>query len=731
MSIDKAKIEQVAAKFMQKGQFRKAIAEYQRIIAAEPKDLRIRIKLLDLYAREGMKSDVIEESRRITSTYVEQGFIPRAIAIWKQVLRIDPENPEIYSALGELYIEQRLLGDALASFKKAVDTLRKLSRLSEAAKLLRRMEEIAPDNAAIKTFLAEIYLEMGDVVAFGPQLTKVMDQLRSEGRTRKLLATLEELYERAAEKGPLIKPLVSTYLELGEDDKAIVVIREGLSRDPRDLELRVCSVRANLALGNIIDAHKVAMGIREEDPDNIFILEQLVSIARARDDREELVHWYKEFAKASARLGEKDKEEHYYRKVLEVMPEDAEARLAVGDFTGSKDKAMAGSQFFSQSSLESSSTILGGGDFFLDLGEDAGAASAAAPQATAKAMTLVEEGIVEADLLIKYGLEDNALTKLRQLVASVPDNHCVRAKLRDLCFRRGDNAGWLTQQLAIANIFLEGDRLTEALRAFESVLEFFPDNAEAKAGIARLRGEPEGFFEPTSYAKIDEELDRVDNLISGGDSGEAVSTLLRLHDQNPGNTEVAERLADLGWVTSEEEAALEKVAEDEFADIKAELGDIDFDVSSIAGFEEVEVSELDDILKEFKSGVAEKLEDSDYDTHYDLGMAYKEMGLLDDALHEFQKAAKHVEKAKNAYTSMSMIYRESGHLADARGALRMALSIPSNTEADRAAILYEIGQVSEEEGDWQGAVSAYEKVLAIDPGHRDVGRRLALAKEQA
>lgn len=731
MSIDKAKIEQAAAKYIQKGQFPKAIAEFQKIISSEPKDLRIRIKLLDLYAREGMKREVVEESRRITSTYIEQGFVPRAIAIWKQALRVDAENADIYTSLGELYIEQRLVGDAIVSFKKAVDSLRKNKRYGEAARLLRRMEELAPDNAAIKVHLAETYLDMGETSEFSSQLRKVMDQLRAEGRTRKLLQTLEELYERAADKDALVKPLIETYLELGDDDKAIVIIRQGLSQDPRDLELRVCSVRANLALGNIIDAHKVAMGIRDEDPDNLFILEQLVSIARARGDQDELVHWYKEFAKTCGRRGDREKEDYLYRKVLELVPEDAEARLAVGDLGKPLGKEFEGMRELGLESFEEKGTMLDEGDFFIDFGEEAAPrAKAESTKGEPRLMTEVEEGIVEADLLLKYGLEDNALARLKDLVISVPDNHAVRAKLRDLYWRRGDHSGWLAQQNAIARIFLENDRPNEALRAFESVIEIFPDNEEAKSALARLRGEPKGFFEPTAYAMLDEELDRIDGLIADRDTGEAVSALLRLQENNPDNSEISSRLADLGWVTSEEEAVAEMEANDEFADIKAELGDIDFDVSSIAGFEEVEVSELDDILKEFKSGVAEKLEDGDYDTHYDLGMAYKEMGLLEDALHEFQRAAKYVEKAKNAYTSMAMIYRETGHHADARGALRMALSVASNSQEDRAAILYELGQVSEEEGDWEGAVNSYEKVLAIDPGHRDVGRRLALAKER-
>ena len=79
---------------------------------------------------------------------------------------------------------------------------------------------------------------------------------------------------------------------------------------------------------------------------------------------------------------------------------------------------------------------------------------------------------------------------------------------------------------------------------------------------------------------------------------------------------------------------------------------------------------------------------------------------------------------------MAMIYRESGQYEDARSALRMALAVPTNTPEDRAAILYEQGVISEQQADWESAVSSFEKASAIDPSHRDLAQRLANARAQ-
>ena len=161
------------------------------------------------------------------------------------------------------------------------------------------------------------------------------------------------------------------------------------------------------------------------------------------------------------------------------------------------------------------------------------------------------------------------------------------------------------------------------------------------------------------------------------------------------------------------------------SEAQAPVSEDGFNVAgSIAGFEDVESSELADIVKEFKTGVAEKLDESDFETHYTLGVAYKEMGLMDEALQEFQKAARYPEKSRTAYTSIAMIYRDMSNFAEARSSLRLALSVPTNTQDDRAAILYELGALAEYEQDLEGALNSYEKAAEIDPAHRDVSKRI-------
>jgi tetratricopeptide (TPR) repeat protein len=428
------------------------------------------------------------------------------------------------------------------------------------------------------------------------------------------------------------------------------------------------------------------------------------------------------------------KEELHYRKVLELSPRDAEARLALGHVMGVEGPAAEPEP--------------------LELEEVWGEAPGPEP---AKGPDAIQEGLVEAELYLKYGLEEKAGEKLRELTEAAPDNIEIRQKYRDLCQRRGDRAGWVREQLHLGELHLRQRRESEALRAYQAILEVDPDNGEARQAIQYLK--PEALTSRAAPVEIDvdgstlefvevggqetvvhrrpaglAEDDEIRNGLAEADfyeaqerTDEAVRALVRLLAQHPDSPHVRSRLERLGWRGGEEAQGVEG-----FLDLQAEV----LDASSLSlasefeGFQDFEVSELDDIVREFKSGIAEKLSEGDYDTHYNLGVAYKEMGLLDDALQEFQVAARSPEKMREAYTSLSMVYRDLGRGEDARAALRMALAVPSNTAEDRVAILYELGVLAQEEEDWEGALQAFQRAGAVDPSFRDLPRRLQLAQSR-
>lgn len=117
MATQKEKYLSSAQKFLQKGQLERAIRDYEQVVAADPKDLRHRQKLAELLARCNRNEDALREYQTIAAHYEESGFYLKAIAVYKQIQRIDPRNIDVTYTLAALNEKQGLIGNALSEYK--------------------------------------------------------------------------------------------------------------------------------------------------------------------------------------------------------------------------------------------------------------------------------------------------------------------------------------------------------------------------------------------------------------------------------------------------------------------------------------------------------------------------------------------------------------------------------------------------------------------------------------
>ncbi len=97
----------------QKRQLKKSIEDLVRALETNPDDTRIRLRLADLYHKAGLKEEALEHYRRSAERLAAAGFQSRAIAIYKQIHRLDPQAAEVLGTLARLSREQGLLGDSL------------------------------------------------------------------------------------------------------------------------------------------------------------------------------------------------------------------------------------------------------------------------------------------------------------------------------------------------------------------------------------------------------------------------------------------------------------------------------------------------------------------------------------------------------------------------------------------------------------------------------------------
>ncbi len=112
MALDKEKILDLAQKLVMKGQSKKAIAEYIKLIEADPKDTRLYLKLGDLYFKSGENEKAITEYMKLAELYEGEDLNSRAISIYKKVLSINPKHIDALHKIAALYLKEGLAGDA-------------------------------------------------------------------------------------------------------------------------------------------------------------------------------------------------------------------------------------------------------------------------------------------------------------------------------------------------------------------------------------------------------------------------------------------------------------------------------------------------------------------------------------------------------------------------------------------------------------------------------------------
>ena len=120
---NKNKAVQTAQKYISKGQYKKAIGEYEKILKETPEDIRVRLKLADLYMRIKDADRAVATFAECARYYEQQGFMQKAIAVYKQVIGLVPDRVDVYLSLAANYQKLGRRNDATTHFRGALEVL--------------------------------------------------------------------------------------------------------------------------------------------------------------------------------------------------------------------------------------------------------------------------------------------------------------------------------------------------------------------------------------------------------------------------------------------------------------------------------------------------------------------------------------------------------------------------------------------------------------------------------
>lgn len=727
VSIDKGKLIDQAQKYIQKGQFDKAISEYQKVVEADSKDIRSRLKLGELYLKVGNNASAVNEYSAAAESYASDGFILQAIAVFKQLLKIDPSISDIYVKLAKLYKKQGLIADALAQYRIVIANYEKQGKTVEATGALKDMASMDPENFSIRAKLADLYLKGGDDKKALEEFSQIASDLKKKGRMDDVIILYEKLLSAKPTSREALRGIGEAYLETGKIKKALDSLKAALKSDPNDTTALSLLSKVYLELNDEQNAKLTYKNILLIDPSSDDARKGLTKLLIKEGNYEEgmetalpfidkalegknsdgalglLLEFYRNDVRDPRLL---DKMANAYRLKGEREKEIA-IREELSQLTGEAPKV--------EETTEKAQKEPPMEEHFVP-GE----------KETEKPVKDVYKYLTEAEVYVKYGLADKAIEILNTALNAFPEDKEVRKKLASLGVALPEEAEEVLPEIEEVSMEVEAQEEV-ALQEVEEVPEF----EIAKEVPAEITGkQPPQEEEKYPLSKIKEDMEEADFYMQQGLYEDARNICNRILEFHPENEETLSKLraideAAQAILPAPVPPAAESAVES-FFDLAAELDSEEFEtLTTPSGMREAEKFGFEDIFSEFKKGVDTQLEKEDTETHYNLGIAYKEMGLLDDAIREFKIASADHKIEFDCYNLMGICYVEKEAYKKAIEIFRKGLQLPDISDDEYASMNYELGTAYELSGMTGEALSAYMETSKKNSGFRDVQSKIS------
>jgi len=253
---NKQKVLSAAEKYVQQGKMQNAIAEYEKVLKADPKDLTVTNTVGDLYSRLGEADKATECFKAVGDAYATQGFTVKAIAMYKKISKLKPSLESVLK-LAELYTQQGLFNDARAQYLQVAEEFLKSGALDDAVRIFQKILEMDPENTNMRVRLAEVYIRLNKKNEAWQIFSAAAETLRSKGS----LSAADEVLQRMLTLDPgnsyALLMQGRNLLEAGDAAAAIESLQKVSDLDSNPDGLRDL-LKAYLKTGRLSDAGTLA-----------------------------------------------------------------------------------------------------------------------------------------------------------------------------------------------------------------------------------------------------------------------------------------------------------------------------------------------------------------------------------------------------------------------------------------------------------------------------------------
>lgn len=664
-----------AEKALKLGKVDAAITEYVKVVEAQPRDWNSANTLGDLFVRANKLERGLEQYTRIADHLAEEGFYPKASALFKKILKLKPDHEYALLQSGELAARQGTLADAKQYFLQVAERRKARGDKKGAAEVAIRLGTLDPDDLDARLRAGQLASEMGDTAVALREFREVAARLEKQEKFAEALLPLQLAYDldksdesirarlfaahvgsdprraRAFASGAAeLKQVAAAFENAGQSDQALDVLVDVASADPSDLD-----VRARLALA---------------------------FVARGELDRAR-TYLSAETAGANAAL---------WLTLAEV--ELRGQRLPEGKAAVSEALRL-----------------------------DAGQAQAAVILGCRLAESNADAGYQPIDAVADVALAQNdfaqAAVALSEFTARVRSHLVALMRLVEICVDGGLEATMYEAQASLAEAYLEAGRALEARIISEDLVAREPWN---KVNIDRFRRALVMLGEADPDAIIAERL--------SGESPFLATETMDLNDGVSFDTPSEPPAPAAPPAPSAAAASAPGSIEIDLTDMLS--GDPEPEASKPLPLIPPPPRSLDQVFRGMRDESNRASSEEAAAEQYRLALTYHEMGMVDDAIKALEGAARSPRQRFDAASMLGRLYLERKDSAHAIEWLERAAEAPAPTADAGRALLYDLAKTLETVGEHSRALAVFVELESESGGYRDVAGQIErLSKVQA
>src|SRR5256885_2216620 len=333
MAYNKSKFVESAQKLLNQGKVAQAIAEYQQILKYEPKDQVTLMTIGELYIRQGETFQAIDYFERLAQIFVGDGFLTKAIAVYKRIAKLAPEEIRPLERLADLYVQQGVMSEARPLFLQLAEIHLKNNRQPEAVSLLKKLLLAEPDNLRIQIRLADLYQAMGQ----SPEAIETYVSAAQRALARADHAECEKLADKALKLDPpnvaAITVKARSYSAQGNHARAADVLKDlpGLEKGGEHAEFLL---DLYMKSDDWEDATKLALRVFEADEKNFTLAQKVAEAELEAGQADRAMALVSKLRIPMIDAGEHDVISHLLTKLSSHMPGRLEPREWLVDTYG-------------------------------------------------------------------------------------------------------------------------------------------------------------------------------------------------------------------------------------------------------------------------------------------------------------------------------------------------------------------------------------------------------------